>query len=221
MTLLTRKSPRLARLWPAKDIKSPSAPSSHAQGDPNAGLPFWKQWRQEQEDITLAAIDEEISSPVKQAILAECARKVSAVKAYFAKKITDSEQQWHDLQTLLTEAEQTRQQLQTEITQMQHQKIEQQTQQKLADQRLTDTENRLRDIKTRYQAAMLAQERISTEKQMTEKQAADWQIRWQHSEEALKTLQTAQHQYEIEIATLKTRINEREKQEAAYNTSPL
>ncbi len=68
---------------------------------------------------------------------------------------------------------------------------------------------------------MLAQERISTEKQMTEKQAADWQIRWQHSEEALKTLQMTQHQYEIEIATLKTRINEKEKQEAAYNTSRL
>ncbi len=109
-------------------------------GSPNAVLPFWKQWRQEQEEITLAAIEEEISPPVKQAILAECARKVSAVKAHFAKKITDSEQQWHDLQALLTEAEQTRQRLHTEITQMQHQMIEQQTRQRLADQQLTDTE---------------------------------------------------------------------------------
>ena len=75
-------------------------------GSPNIILPFIKQWQAEQDDIALAAIDEELSQSVRQAILAEYARKISQVKTHFAKKIMDSEQQFQDLQAVLTDTEQ-------------------------------------------------------------------------------------------------------------------
>lgn len=125
-------------------------------GSPNSVLQFWRQWQQEQEDITLAAIDEELSAPIKQAILAECARKVSAVKSHFAKKITESKQQWQDMQTLFSEAEQQAQQLQAEITQAQRQIIEQNARQILIDQRLADSEKHLKEIEALHQTALLS-----------------------------------------------------------------
>ncbi len=40
-------------------------------GSPANILKFWQQWRKEQEDIALAAVDEELSPQIKQAVLAD------------------------------------------------------------------------------------------------------------------------------------------------------
>ncbi|MBS0351156.1 MAG: hypothetical protein JSR33_08225 [Proteobacteria bacterium] len=62
-------------------------------------------WRSEQENIALAAVDEELSSQVKQAILAESARKTTLVKQQLSSKITALEQQLAEMGELLLKTE--------------------------------------------------------------------------------------------------------------------
>ncbi len=109
--------------------------------------PFLKQWQAEQDDIALTAIDEDLSQPVKQAILAEYARKISQVKTHFVKKLTDAEQQFQDLQAALTDTEQQKQTIQAELTETQNRLIEQNIRQALYKQRLSDSEISLLNIK--------------------------------------------------------------------------
>ncbi len=180
---------------------------SKSGGSPNSVLQFWKQWQREQEDITLAALDEDLSPSVKQAILAECARKVSLIKAHFAKKITESDQQWQDMQALVQEANQQKQQLQSELTETQTRLLEQNARISLHEQQLVEADKRLKDMEDRYQAILIAHERSQAEKIMMEKQATDWQDHYHRCEQELKTLQAAKHAVDIELATLKAHLN--------------
>lgn len=175
-------------------------------GSPNAVLQLWKQWQKEQEDITLAALDEELSPSVKQVILAECGRKVAAVKTHYAKKITESHQQWQEMQTFLQEAEQQKQQLQNELTETQIKLVEQNARISFHEQQLTEADKRLKEIESQYQSMLVAHERSLAEKIMIEKQAADWQNHCRRYEQELKALQAAKHAADIEIVTLKANL---------------
>ena len=132
-------------------------------------LPFIKPCQAEQDDIALAAIDEELSQAVRQAILAEYARKISQVKTHFAKKILESEQQFQDLQAVLTDTEQQKQAIQTGLTEAQNRWIEQNAKQALLEQRWIDAEKRLKEIEGLYQNTLLSQERMQAEKTRADK----------------------------------------------------
>jgi hypothetical protein len=174
-------------------------------GSPNELAVHRKKWQAEQDDIALVAIDEELSSPVKQVILAEYARKISQVKTHFAKKIMDFEQQFQDLQAVLTDTEQHQQAIQTELTDAQNRLIEQNTKQALLEQRWADAEKHLKEMQGLYQNTLLSQERLQAEKKMADKQASDWQNRYNLLEQELKALQASKHQGDIEMATLKAK----------------
>lgn len=176
-------------------------------GSPNVVLQFWKQWQREQEEITLAALDEDLSPSVKQAILAECARKVSLIKTHFAKKITESDQQWQDIQALMQKADQQKQQLQSELAETQTRLLEQNARISLHEQQLAEADKRLKDMEGRYQAILIAHERSQAEKIMMEKQASDWQDHYHRREQELKALQATKHAADIELATLKAHFN--------------
>lgn len=175
-------------------------------GSPNSVLQFWKQWQKEQEDITLAALDEELSLSVKQVILAECGRKVAAVKTHYAKKITESHQQWQEMQALLQEAEQQKQQLQNELTETQTKMVEQNAHINFHKQQLIEMDKHLKERESQYQTMLVTYERSSAEKIMIEKQAADWQDHYRRYEQELKALQIAKHAADIEIVTLKAHL---------------
>ena len=176
-------------------------------GSPNSVLHLWKQWQNEQEDITLAALDEELSPSVKQAILAECGRKVAAVKTYYAKKITESYQQWQEMQMLVQETEQQKQQLQNELTEMQTKLVEQNARINFHEQQFTEANKCLKEMEGQYQTVLVAHERSLAEKIMTEKQVADWRDSYRRCEQELKTLQAAKHAIDIELASTRARLN--------------
>jgi Plasmid replication region DNA-binding N-term len=178
-------------------------------GSPNELAVHRKKWQAEQDDIALVAIDEELSQPVKQAILAEYARKIAQVKAHFAKKMIDSEQQFQDLQAVLTDTEQHQQIIQTELTEAQNRLIEQNAKQALLEQRWADAEKHLKEIEGLYQNTLLTQERIQAEKMMADKQATDWQNRYHLLEQEFKALLASKHQGDIEIAIFKAHLQEK------------
>jgi hypothetical protein len=68
-------------------------------------------WRNEQEAIVLAALDEELSPQIKQAILAESARKTTLVKQQLSGKITAMEQQLAEMGKLLLKTDLEKDQL--------------------------------------------------------------------------------------------------------------
>ena len=178
-------------------------------GSPNNVLPLWKQWQQEQTDITFAALDEELSPGLKQAILGECARKVSMVKMHFAKELSQSEQQWRDMQALIQEQEQEKQRLQAELSAAYNRLAEQNNRLVMNEQRLTEAEKQLKEMTERYQSSLIAYERSQAEKIILEKQATDWQTYYHRCEQELKALQTDKQVVEIELATLKARITDK------------
>lgn len=175
-------------------------------GSPNTVLQFWKQWQREQEDITMAALDEELSHSIKQAILAECARKVSAVKAHYAHKMTEFDQQWRDLQALAQEAESQKQQLENHLHETQTQLMEQKVHLNLYEQRLTEANQRAEDKEKQHQATLIAYERSQAEKNLLEKQATEWRDHYYRCEQELKATQAGKHSADIEIAALKARF---------------
>lgn len=174
-------------------------------GSPNNVLKYWKQWRQQHDEIATAAIEEELSSSVKQAMLAECARKTIAIKELFTHKVAETEQQLLDLQKLFEDNEQQLAQANSKI-------IEQDKQLAVSHQQLIDMEQRVKEMEERYRAAILAQERTQTEKESAEKQINSLQNRLSQLENEFKTLQASKHERDLEIATLKTRQAEMEKQ---------
>lgn len=172
-------------------------------GSPNTVLQLWKQWQKEQEDITLAALDEELSPSVKQAILAESGRKLAAIKIHYAKKIAESNQQWLDMQSLLQEAEEQKQQFQNELAEMQIKLVEQNARISFQEQQLIEANKCLKEMESQYQVILVAHERSLAEKIMFEKQAIDWRERYQRCEQEVKGLQEAKHAVDIEMVTFK------------------
>ena len=178
-------------------------------GSPNTVLQHWKQWQREQDDITMTALDEELSPSIRQAVLAECARKVSAIKVHYANKISEAEQQWRDLQALTQEIEQQKQQLESNLYEIQGQLMEQKAHLSLYDQRLAEANQRAEDREKQYQATLIAYERNQAEKGLLEKQATEWRDHYYRCEQELKAMQTSKHSADIEIAALKARFRDK------------
>lgn len=175
-------------------------------GSPNTVLQHWKQWQREQDDITIAALDEELSPSIRQAVLAEYARKVSAIKAYYANKVAEADQQWRDLQVLTQEVEQQKQHLETTLHEIQSQLMEKKAHLNLFEQRLIEANQRAGDREKQYHATLIAYERNQAEKGLLEKQATEWRDHYHRCEQELKTIQTSKHSADIEIASLKARF---------------
>ncbi len=127
-------------------------------------------WRNEQENIVLAALDEELSSQVRQAILAESARKTTLVKQQLSGKITAMEQQLAEMGDMLLKADQEKDQLTLELQKVQQQTLEQDKRLAIADQRLLDAQARCQELEKLYRESALAHERAHTEKVMIQKQ---------------------------------------------------
>ena len=126
-------------------------------------------WRNEQENIVLAALDEELSPQVRQAILAESARKTTLVKQQLSGKITAMEQQLAEMGDMLLKADQEKNQLTLELQKVQQQILEQDKRLAVADQRLLDA-SRCQELERLYRESALAHERAHTEKLMIQKQ---------------------------------------------------
>jgi len=139
-------------------------------GSPTNILKHWQHWRKEQEDIALAAVDEELSPQIRQAILAESARKIAIVKQQLSGKIATAEQHLIEMQEMLYQADMEKDRLNSELQKAQQQMIEQDKRQAIADQRLLDAQSRCQELETRYRESALAHERAHTEKLMIEKQ---------------------------------------------------
>ncbi len=127
-------------------------------------------WRNEQENIVLAALDEELSPQIKQAILAESARKTTLVKQQLSGKITAMEQQLAEMGELLLKTDLEKDQLTQELQKTQQQIIEQDKRLAIADQRLLDAQARCQELEKLYRESALAHERAHTEKLMIQKQ---------------------------------------------------
>jgi colicin import membrane protein len=173
-------------------------------GSPNNVLKFWKEWRQQQDDIAMGDIEETLSLQAQQAILAECARKTASIKEVFHHKIAETEQQLAEVRKLFANAEQ-------ELAETHSQIGEQAKKLAVSDQRYADAEHRLKEIEALYRTAIMAQERTQTEKEAVEKHAADLQHRLNELTNEFKALQASKHQADLEIASFKARQNEREK----------
>lgn len=173
-------------------------------GSPNRIMPLWQQWRVEQEGIALAAVDEELSPQIKQAILAECARKTTQVKQQWTDKISVSEQQLAEMQTFLHQAELEKEKMTINLSQLQAQGIEQEKRQAIADLRLADAEARNKELEKAYREASLAHERARTEKAMTAQQKESLEKRIEKLEQQLKECQLSKHQCDLEMVKLTT-----------------
>jgi|GEM_PF-5211438 len=165
-------------------------------GSPNTVLEFYRQWRQQQDDISMADIEEDLSLQIRQAILAECARKTTSIKEVFTRKVTDAEQQLTEVKKLLANFEQQLEDANSKIT-------EQGKEVAVNHQRFIDSDQRLKEMEALYRTAIMAQERTQTEKEVAEKQAVDLQNRLLELTQEFKALQASKHQADLEIATLK------------------
>jgi chromosome segregation ATPase len=130
---------------------------------------FLQTWRSEQENIALAAVDEELSPQIKQAILAESARKTTLVKQQLSGKITAMEQQLAEIGELLLKTDLEKDRLTQELQKTQQQIIEQDKRLAIADQRLLDAQARCQELEKLYRESALAHERAHTEKLMIQK----------------------------------------------------
>src|SRR5262249_6807051 len=153
----------------------------------------WQQWRQQQADIAMAALEEELSPQIKQAILAEAARKTTQVKQHFAHQIAAANRQWIEIQELLKQSESEKEKLASDLNKANSQIIEQEKQQAVTQQRLADAEARNKETERLYRESLLAHERAQTEKVMTEKQKESLEKRIENLEQQLKEAQVGKH----------------------------
>ncbi len=172
-------------------------------GSPNLIVKHWQQWRREQEDIALVAMGEELSPQIKQAILAECARKTTAVKQQLAGQVATAEQHLTEIQELLQQAALEKDTLATAANKANQQIIEQDKRQAVTEQRLLDIEQRNKEIEQLYRESSLAHERVNTEKTMIEKQKESLEKRIDYLERQLQELQNSKHQSELAAAAFK------------------
>lgn len=175
---------------------------AHTGGSPNGILKHLQLWRREQEEIALAAVDEELSPQIKQAILAECARKTAQVKQQWGDKIAASEQQLVEMQGWLNQAELEKNKLISELSQAQAQIVAQDKCQAITDQRLLDVESRNQELEKSYREVALAHERARTEKVMIEQQKVSLEKRVENLEHQLKESQFSKHQCELKMAKM-------------------
>ena len=102
---------------------------------------------------------------------------------------------------------QQKQQLQNELTETQTKLVEQNARISFHEQQLIEADKRLKEMESQYQTMLVAHERSLAEKIMIEKQAADWQDHYRRYEQELKALQAAKHATDIELASIKERLN--------------
>ena len=121
------------------------------------------------ENMVLAALDEELSLQIKQAILAESVRKTTLVKQQLSGKITAMEQQLAEMGELLLKTDLEKDRLILELQKVQQQIVEQDKRLAIADQRLLDAQARCLELERLYRESALAHERVHTEKGMIQK----------------------------------------------------
>ncbi len=114
------------------------------------------------------------------------------------------------MQTLVQEIEEQKQQLQRELTETQTKLIEQNARISFHEQQLIKADKRLKEMESQYQTMLITYERSLAEKIMIEKQATDWQDHYRRYEQELKTLQAAKHATDIELASIRARLNNNE-----------
>jgi hypothetical protein len=151
-------------------------------GSPDNILKFRQQWQKEQEDIALAAVDEELSPQIKQAVLAECAHKTALVKSLWADKVATAEKQLAEMGEMLLQMSLEKDRLTLELNKTQQHLIEQDKRQAIADQRLLDAQSRCQELEKLYRESALAHERAHTEKVMIEKQSQALEKRLEYLE---------------------------------------
>ncbi len=160
-------------------------------GAPGNISKFLQTWRSEQENIALATVDEELSSQIKQAILAESARKTTLVKQQLSGKINAMEQQLAEMGELLLKSELEKDGLTLELQKMQQHTIELDKRLAIADQRLLDAQSRCQELEKLYRESALAHERAHTEKLMIQKHNEVLEKRINHLENSSKTVLTS------------------------------
>ena len=169
-------------------------------GSPNGIVKHWQRWHQEQEEIALAAVDEESA---QMALWRLRAPKTSRqLKQTWTDKIAASEQQLAEMQTLLNQTEMEKEKLVLELNKTQAQITEQDKRQAVADLRLTDAESRNKELEKSYREVLLAHERAQTEKMMIEQQKISLEKRLENLERELKEWQASKHQCDLEITKL-------------------
>jgi DNA repair exonuclease SbcCD ATPase subunit len=158
-------------------------------GSPNKILGYLRQWQKEYELST--AVDEDLSPAFKQAILAECARKLTTVKERLQSQIDERENQLNELQELLSTAEEQTEELTATLEKTK----------KEADTKYLDYEKKLSaaneqvNVRTEYANELVHK---------TDKQLAELR-------EQLRQMQEEKHKADIKAATAEARNAELEK----------
>lgn len=171
-------------------------------GSPNKVLQFWQQWQQEQAEATLKELEEDLSNDVKQAIRAECTRKMQVFKLEYENLRQSTAQQIADMQSQLDETHKAKEDLKLSIAAAKNELQEQKKQTALAEQRAGDYANRLKEIERQFIQSEKSVERAITEKMILEKQLQALQERFNHLEQQHATAIANQHRVELELATL-------------------
>ena len=174
-------------------------------GSPNKVLQHWQQWQQEQGEATLKQLEEDLSSEVKQAIRAECARKMRVIKEEYNSFRTSTVQQMIDMQSQLDETLKKKEDLRLDISVAKNELQEQKKQTSVSEQRAADYAKRLKEVEKEFLQSEKGMERAITEKTMLEKQMLELQERFNRLEQQYTTAASKQHQAELELATFKAK----------------
>jgi chromosome segregation ATPase len=174
-------------------------------GSPNNVLKHFQHWREERQETALESIDQALSIQVKQAILAECAQKVVAVKQHLNDEIAASKKQCEEMQGFLAKHESQQEAIKAEVGDLKQQLIERDKQIAISKQQVVDGEARFKEAEKNLLQAERGMERVQTEKDMLEKQVLDLKERLLSCKQQYQTLQADKHQVDIVVATLSER----------------
>ncbi len=167
-------------------------------GSPNKVLQHWQQWQKEQGEATLKEIEEDLSSEIKQAIRAECARKTRLIKTEYDHFKASFDQQLKDRQGLLDGAVKENDELCLEIATLKDKLLEQKKETNLLEQQVVDYAKRLKESEKQWIQAEKSAERAITEKTMLEKQMLALQERLKEEEQKYIMAASEKHRIELE-----------------------
>jgi chromosome segregation ATPase len=158
-------------------------------GSPNLVLKYIQAWRKEHE--LASNVEDDLSPEFRQAVLAECARKLASMRMGLQEQIKERDSQLNELQGLLENAETQVEELNNELAQMK----------KDQDAKYIDYEAKL--------ASLREQIAVRTEQGKEVKEKLYQQT--ERLQEQLKQLQEAKHQADIRAAAAEARNAELEK----------
>ncbi len=177
-------------------------------GSPNKVLQHWQRWQREQGEATLKELEEDLSSEVKQAIRAECARKMRVITEEYDSFRVSTVQQMTDMQSQLDETLKKKEGLRLDIAVAKNELQEQKKLTALMEQRSTDCTKLLKELEKKYIESEKGMERAVTEKSMLEKQLLELQERFNRLEQQYTAATSKQHQAELELATVKGKLRQ-------------